>query len=313
MKKAYCIVENFSEDAIKMIRDNNIEITRNQTGRLPSSEEIIQLLEIYDILIIGIKTHITKEILKYVDSKKIIGTLSVGLDHIDKEVINSDLIDIVNVKYANTVSVAEHIFGLILALNKRIYESNSLVLNKKGSTKNLLSRPEDISNKTLGIIGAGNITREVIKIAKAFHMKINCYTKHPQNHKDLLDFGIRFVSLDEVLINSDIISVNIPLTEETKNMISKDKIKLMKTTATFINTSRRDIVDTKALIEYAEQNKTFYVGLDIDLEDYDELFSKYRENVIVTPHTAGISKQAMNRVGIELAKNIVDLINKNML
>lgn len=87
----------------------------------------------------------------------------------------------------------------------------------------------------------------------------------------------------------------------------------MKPTATFINTSRRDVVDTKALIDYADKNKTFYVGLDIDLDGYEDLFSKYRENVIITPHTAGVSKQAINRMDIELSQNIVDLVNKSML
>lgn len=84
----------------------------------------------------------------------------------------------------------------------------------------------------------------------------------------------------------------------------------MKHTATFINTSRTEIVDTNALIEYADKHETFYVGLDIDVDNYADLLSKYRHNVIVTPHTAGISKQALQRMDLELANKIIEAITK---
>lgn len=310
MKKAFSVISNISKSAIDILESNNIDLIIDNSGNVPNTKEVIALLNDYDILIIGVKTLISKEILDCVKSPKIIATLSIGLDHIDKEVRDSDLIKVVNINNANTISVAEHIFSLMLALNKRLYESNNLVLNKKGNKNNLHERPDDISNKKLGLIGAGNITKEVIKIAKVFNMPIVCYTKHPDNHKDLLDYGVIFKTLDEVLKESDIINVSIPLTEETKYLISKDKINLMKLTATFINTSRQDVVDTKALIEKADKYSTFYVGLDIDLDDYTDLFSVYRNNVIVTPHTAGVSKQAIDRMDYELANKIVKCLKE---
>lgn len=310
MKKAFSVISNISTSAIDILESNNIDLTIDNSGNIPNTQEIISLLNDYDILIIGVKTLISKEILEYVKSPKIIATLSIGLDHIGKEVRDSNLIHVVNIKNANTISVAEHIFSLILALNKRLYESNNLVLDKKGNKKNLHERPDDISNKKLGLIGAGNITKEVIKIAKVFNMSICCYTKNPDNHKDLLEYGVIFKTLDEVLKESDIINVSIPLTEETKYLISRDKINIMKPTATFINTSRQDVVDTKALIENADKYNTFYVGLDIDLDDYADLFSVYRNNVIVTPHTAGVSKQAIDRMDYELANKIIKCLKE---
>lgn len=310
MKKAFSVISNISTSAIDILESNNIDLTIDNSGNIPNIQEIISLLNDYDILIIGVKTLISKEILEYVKSPKIIATLSIGLDHIDKEVRDSNLIHVVNIKNANTISVAEHIFSLILALNKRLYESNNLVLDKKGNKKNLHERPDDISNKKLGLIEAGNITKEVIKIAKVFNMSICCYTKNPDNHKYLLEYGVIFKTLDEVLKESDIINVSIPLTEETKYLISRDKINIMKPTATFINTSRQDVVDTKALIENADKYNTFYVGLDIDLDDYADLFSVYRNNVIVTPHTAGVSKQAIDRMDYELANKIIKCLKE---
>lgn len=309
MKKAFSVISNFSKEAIDILKSNNIDLTIDDSDNIPNTEEIISLLQEYDILIIGVKTLISKEILNHVKSPKIIATLSIGLDHIDMEVRESNLVNVINVKNANTISVAEHIFSLILALNKRLYESNNLVLQQKGNKKNLHERPDDISNKKLGLIGAGNITKEVIKIAKIFNMSISCYTKNPDNHKDLLNDGVTFKALDEILKESDIINVSISLTDETKYLISKDKIDMMKETATFINTSRQDVVDTKALIEKADKYNTFYVGLDIDLDNYETLLSRYRNNVIVTPHTAGVSKQAIERMDYELANNIVNCLN----
>lgn len=309
MKKAYSVISNFSKEAIDILKSNNINLTIDDSDHIPNTEELISLLQEYDILIIGVKTLVSKDILEHVKYPKIIATLSIGLDHIDKEVRESNLVSVINVKNANTISVAEHIFSLILALNKRLYESNNLVLQQKGNKKNLHERPDDISNKKLGLIGAGNITKEVIKIAKIFNMSISCYTKNPDNHKDLLNDGVTFKTLDEILKESDIINVSIPLTDETKYLISKDKIDMMKETATFINTSRQDVVDTKVLIEKTDKYNTFYVGLDIDLDNYKTLLSQYRNNVIVTPHTAGVSKQAIERMDYELADNIVNCLN----
>lgn len=308
--KAYCVFENFSEEARKIITDNGIELTINSSKDRPNGKQLIQLLEEYDILIMGVFSKLTADMIEYIKKSKIIATLSVGLDHIDNVFFESPLVEVVNIKLANTVSVAEHIFSLILALNKRLYESNHLVLQKQGHRNNLNERPDDISNKTLGLIGAGNITQQVIKIAQIFNMKIKCYTKNPNKYEETLKDKVKFVTLEEVLKESDMINVSIPLTEETKNLISKEKINLMKPTATFINTSRAEIVDTEALIEYADKYPTFYVGLDIDVDNYKELFSKYRANVIVTPHTAGISKQAIKRMDLELANKIVEKINE---
>jgi len=309
VKKVYSIISNLSQESITILENNNIQLTMNDSDDVPNTEQLIALLQEYDILIIGIKTLVTKDILEYIKTPKIIATLSIGLDHIDREVRESDLVHVLNIKKANTISVAEHIFSLILALNKRVYESNDLVLQQKGHKKNLHERPEDISNKRLGLIGAGNITKEVIKIAKVFNMQMSCYTRNPNNHKDLLEYGVVFESLDEILQKSDIINVSIPLTEETRFLISKDQIELMKPTSTFINTSRTDIVDTRALIEKADKYSTFYVGLDIDLDGYKDLLSQYRNNVIITPHTAGVSKQAIERMDYELVDNIIKYLN----
>lgn len=308
MKKAYITFNGFDERAQKIMQDAGIDITMNETESRIKGNELIAVLEEYDIIVISAFSNLTADMIEHIKTPKIIATVSVGLDHIDKCFFESPLVKIVNNRTANSISVAEHIFSLILNLNKRVSESNKLVIEGNGFRRNLHERPEDISGKTLGLIGCGNITAEVIKIANVFNMKIKCYTNDTDRHTDLIEKGIEFVALDEILKDSDIINISVPLTEETYHMISEEKINMMKPTATFINTARTDVVDTEALIRYADLHDTFYVGLDIDVGEYKELFSRFRKNVIVTPHTAGSSKQAVERMDIEIAKRVVEVV-----
>jgi len=311
MLKAYCAFHDFNKEAQKIITSNNIDLTINQSDNKPTEEDLVKLIDAYDILIVGIASKFTADMIQFVKKPLLIATLSVGIDHIAEEFFYSPLVQVTNIKLANARSVAEHILALILDLNKRVSESCKLVLDGKGHKKYLQERPDDITGKTLGLIGAGNITKELVKIISSFQMKMKCYTKNPKKHKELEEYGIKFVSFEEVLKESDIINVSIPLTDETKRLISRKEIELLKPTATFINTSRTEIVDTEELIAYADRYESFYVGLDIDIENYQQLFQKRRNNVIVTPHTAGVSKQAIARMDLELANNIIQKFDKN--
>ena len=307
MLKAYSIIKNLDKKACEIIRNKGIQLDISNLDKRPDKEGLIKLLDEYDILIIGIEDKFTKDMLPITTKKKIIATLSIGLDHIDRAFLENDNIKIINCQNSNVVSVAEHIFALILGLKKRIIEANDISL-KGENRRNLSMRSNDITGSTLGIIGAGKISREVIRISKVFNMKIICNTLNPEKHQDLIKQGVKFVSLEEVLLNADIITINIPLTEENKNLISKDKIRLMKKTATFINTSRGELVDMPELIKYADENKTFNVGLDIDAENYKDILNIKRNNVIITPHIAGVTKEAVERMDVEVANRLVECI-----
>lgn len=295
-----------SKHLIDKFNKAGISVDFGTTTELLDRAELVEIINKYDIIKPQFLQKLDTDMMANINTPKVYGSMSIGLDHIPSDWFANPLIKIANIKTANAVSVAEHIFALILALSKRIYESNALVIDGKGHRNHIIERdrPNDISGKTIGLIGAGNITREVIRFATVFNMRILCYTKNPKKHQDLND-KVEFVSLDNLLKESDIINISVPLNDETKYLVSKDKIELMKTTAVFINTSRTNTVDTKALLEYADKHPNFYVGLDIDLCEHRELFMKYRHNVIVTPHTAGISKEAISRMEEELVENII--------
>lgn len=309
MLRAYSVFKDLDKKACEILKNTGIELELSTCEERPNKEQLLKLLQNYDILIIGVKERLTEDMLKEINNKKIIATLSIGVDHIDNSFFESNLIKVINCQTSNVISVAEHIFSLILSLKKRIIEANDIAMNG-GTKKDLSMRSNDISNSTIGIIGAGKISQEVIKIANVFNMKIYCNTLNPEKHKALLEQGVEFLSLDELLSNSDIITVNIPLNKENKNLISKDKIKLMKKTATFINTSRAEIVDMNELIRCTDENATFNVGLDIDAENYKELLNTKRNNVIVTPHIAGVTKEAIKRMDVELANSIREYLGE---
>ncbi len=310
MLKAYSIFKDLDKKACEIITNSGVQLDLSNSKERPNQEELLRLLKCYDILIIGVKERMTEDMLTQIHNKKIIATLSIGIDHIDKKFFDSSLVKVINCQTSNVISVAEHIFALILSLKKRIIEANTISM-RGGNKTDLSKRSNDINFSTIGIVGAGKISREVIKIAKIFNMKIYCNTLNPEKHKDLLDEGVKFLELDELLSNSDIITVNIPLNEENKNLISKEKISLMKKTATFINTSRAEIVDINELIKYADENKTFNVGLDIDVENYKDILSTERNNVIVTPHIAGVTQEAIQRMDLELSNEIAKYLKEN--
>ena len=309
MLRAYSVFEDLDKKACEILTNAGIQLELSTCEERPNKEELLKLLNDYDILIIAVREKLTEDMLKGIINKKVIATLSIGVDHIDNSFFESNLIEVINCQKSNVISVAEHIFSLILSLKKRIIEANDIAMNG-GTKKDLSTRSNDISNSTIGIIGVGKISQEVIKIANVFNMKIYCNTLNPEKHKDLLEQGVEFLSLDELLSNSDIITVNIPLNKENKNLISKDKIRIMKKTTTFINTSRAEIVDMNEVIRYANENATFNVGLDIDAENYKELLNTKRNNVIVTPHIAGITKEAIKRMDVELANSIREYLGE---
>lgn len=308
--KACSMSKSIDRQAIKILKGKGISVDIWTGEKYPSKEELKQLLGLYDILIVGVEERITKDMISDVKTPKIIASMSIGLDHIDKECFESKFIDVVNCPNANVTSVAEHILTLMLDSSKRIEEANDLVINGNPNRRLLSSKPTDIKGKTIGLIGAGKISQKMVDIANIFNMPVLCYTAHPDNHEDLTKKGVRFVELDELLQNADIVNISVPLTDKTNNLISREKIELLKKNATFINTSRTGVTDVQALVEFADANPNFHLGLDIDVGEYADLLSKRRNNVIVTPHIAGCTDDAIRRQYIECAENIVGVLEK---
>lgn len=279
-----------------------------------------------EIICICPKSNVNKMILEKCKNLKYVVTRSTGFDHIDSEYCKAKNIKIKNtIKYGGR-TVAEYQFALILSLTRKIRQAQERVKNKSFSKDNL--QGFDLYGKTIGVIGCGNIGKNVIRIANGFGMNVLVYTR-TINKKLENKMNFKYVSLEEIYLNSDVISINIPITEKTYHLIDKESFNKMKNNVLLINISRGKIINTDDLISAIENKKIAGAALDViegekflkgDFLDIDsnekQLIVKNLErllnfeNVIITPHNAYNTKEAVDRIFEETIQNIKECIEE---
>ncbi|MBS3152158.1 hydroxyacid dehydrogenase [Candidatus Woesearchaeota archaeon] len=329
MKIAFFEIEKWEEEYIKdKLKKHKLLFFNNEL-----TNRNINKIKDCDTVCIFIYSKINKEILDNLPNLKLICTMSTGFDHIDLNECKKRNIIVSNVPYYGENTVAEHTFALILALSRKLIDSVERVKQNNFNIKGL--RGFDVKGKTLGIIGPGHIGQHVIRMAKGFEMKIIAYAKIKDSEL-ARKFSFRYVSLENLLKNSDIISLHCPLNKETEHMISMKNIKLIKKGAYLINTARGGIVETKALVYALDHGILAGAGLDVlegecyIKEEKQLLHKKFikecdwklflenhlllqEKNVIVTPHNAFNSKEALLRIIDTTIENINNFINKKRI
>ena len=239
-------------------------------------------------------------------SLKVISNYAVGFDNVDISAASKRGICVTNTPGVLTESVAEEVIALILALYRRIVEGDRFVRagKYKGWEPDLLLGT-GIKNKVLGIVGLGRIGRWTARMAGALGMKIIYYNRHRDEEFEE-EYGVVYHSLDQLLEMSDVVSLSVPLTSETKHMIGERELKLMKPTALLINTARGAVVDEKVLIEALKEKWIAGAGLDV-FEDESNIPMALRElpNTILTPHTASATVEAR----LAMARIVTDNMN----
>lgn len=246
-----------------------------------------------------VNSKLNKDALEKLPHLKLIATRSTGFDHIDLEECKKRKITVCNVPNYGENTVAEFTFALILALSRKLITS---VGHVGGELRCESLRGFDLNGKTLGVIGCGAIGRHVVRVAKGFEMKILVFdiVKDESFAKKM---GFKYVDLDDLLKNADVVTLHLPLNEHTYHLIDKDKLALMKKSALLINTSRGKIIDTKALLESLQDEKLLGVALDVFESDYkQDLLESF--NVLITPHNAFNTQEALNRILETTIKNI---------
>ncbi len=305
--KVYSIFDDFDNDSIQRLVASEFEITLHESGKMrPSEEELIEILRNYDCIIVGTSQKISEVMFESINDRKIIATISSGIDHIKIPVDKYELITVINTPNANVQSVAEYTIGCILCAAKRLKEGN--ILFEKGKTKKFLTNsPQELYGKKIGIVGAGTISQKIMEYAQFFGMKIYCWTKHPEKYRDLEKKGVFFTSLEEIAEKCSIISVNLPNVSETRGIISKRLIKKMKNDTIFISISRIEVLEWKALIKRAIDSSSFYVNLDVDV--FDELVNEIQNinNVVITPHIAGESVESRKKKFSEITEALLEM------
>ncbi len=245
-----------------------------------------------DVFIIA-NSPLSGEVIKSSPNLKMISVAFTGIDHVDIQACKEQGVTICNAAGYSTHSVAELTFGLILSTLRNIVPCD--LATREGKTKAGLVGNE-LYNKTLGIIGTGAIGRRVGQIGKAFGCKVLGYSR--TERQDAKDIGITYTSLEELLKESDIISLHVPLTDETKLLINKERIDLMKPSSILINVARGGVVDSEALAEALNNDQIAGAGIDVfEMEppipqEHPLLNAK---NVVLAPHVAFATDESMLR------------------
>ncbi len=270
-------------------------------------EETVSRCKGYDIIITN-KTPLGREVLEQLPECKFIALLSTGYNIIDCEFAASRGIPVSNIPSYSTSAVAQLTFAFILELCNKVAIHNTEVKKGKWSEcKDFCfwrSPLQELLGKTLGIIGFGSIGSSVARIACAFGMNVIAHTANPDKYKDVTD--VRFVTLDELLEKSDIVSLHCPLTAATTSMVNADFLSKMKNSAYIINTSRGPVVDEQALANALKTGKIAGAGVDVLSSEppsaYNPLLSC--ENCLITPHIAWAAFETRQRLMSTLEKNI---------
>ena len=281
------------------------------------NSETAPLTKGYDAICIFVNDIVDEKTIKILKDcgVKLIALRCAGFNNVDMKHMDKD-IKVVRVPAYSPYAVAEHAAALLLTLDRKIYKAYQRTRKYNFTLNGLLGF--DIHGKTVGVVGTGKIGTCFIDIMKGFGTNIIAYDLYP-NEKLAKEKGFRYVTLDELYKDSDIISLHCPLTEDNTKMINKDTIQKMKKGVVIINTSRGKLIDTEDLIYELEQDHIGGLGLDV-YEDEEEFFlndmsnSYIRDkdlstlltmpNVVVTSHQAFFTKEALNKIASDTCENI---------
>jgi D-3-phosphoglycerate dehydrogenase len=295
----------------------NVELIKFQCR---TEEEVIRYCKDADALL-NQYAPITRKVIENLEKAKIIVRYGVGVDNIDIKAATEKGIFVANVIY-DISDVADHAFALILSLARKILLANKNVKNGKWDWKELQPIYR-FNGSTLGIVGLGRIGSAIARRAKGFNMRILYYDtiRREDIEKEL---GIIYTDLDNLLKESDFVTLHVPLTNETRHLINEERLKLMKKNAIIINTSRGPVIDEKALYKALKNKWIAGAGLDVlekepPLKD-NPLFQL--DNVIVTPHMAWYSIDSLTEIQRKAAEEVarvlsgqlpINLVNKDVL
>lgn len=299
------LLENISDSAVAELKQGGYTSVKQLNGAL-SEDELAKAVKGVHLLGIRSKTQITKNVIEAADKLLAIGAFCIGVNQVDLKAATEKGIAVFNAPYSNTRSVAELIIGLCVILIRKIADKNAAA--HRGEWLKDAKGSFELRGKTLGIIGYGNIGSQVSNMAEAMGMHVIYYdvaTKLPHgNAKQIRD-------LKELLKQSDIVTLHVPSDASTRNMINVDTLKAMKTGGIFLNYSRGDVVDLKALQKVIKSGKLAGAAVDVFPEEPEkngDLFTTVLQNlpnVILTPHIGGSTEEAQANIGLDVTSKLL--------
>ena len=295
------ICDPTESSAVERMRAAGLEVdVRDQIG----ADELPAVLSEYEGMVVRSRTKVKAALIDAAPKLKVIVRGGVGLDTIDAAYARSKGITVMNTPLASSASVAELTIGYLLALARSIYPATASM--KAGKWEKKRFEGDEIGGKTLGIVGLGNIGREVAKRAAALGMQVIAYDPYLSSAE-----GVDLVGLDELLSRSDYLTFHLPLTEETRSMVGRAAFEKMKSGVRIVNCARGGIVDEEALYEALVSGKVAGAALDVYAQEPcqgSKLFEL--EQVIGSPHIGAATHEAQERIGAEVADKLIDFYRK---
>ncbi|MDQ4001073.1 MAG: phosphoglycerate dehydrogenase [Actinomycetota bacterium] len=293
------ITEALAESGVELLKkDFEVDVLLGL-----STEELLENIGAYDGLIIRSATKVTAEVIERADNLKAIGRAGIGVDNIDIEAATKRGIIVANAPESNTIAAGEHTLGLMLAAARRIPVADGTL--RGGEWKRSAFKGVEVAEKTLGLVGLGHVGRIVARGALGMRMRVLAYDPYVSEDR-MRDMNVmRAESVDEVLEQSDFVSLHVPRTPQTAGMIDEDAIEKMKPSAYLINVARGGIVDEIALYNALKEGRIAGAAIDVFREEPttdSPLFAL--PNVVVTPHLGASTVEAQDRAGVTAAEQV---------
>ncbi|CAL9914561.1 D-3-phosphoglycerate dehydrogenase / 2-oxoglutarate reductase [Candidatus Liberibacter solanacearum] len=299
------VSDELSVSSIQIFRDRGIDVDfRPEIGK--NKEEMARIIGDYDGLAVRSTTKVTEHLLSKAKNLKVVGRAGIGIDNVDLLSASRAGIVVMNTPFGNSITTAEHAISLMLAVARQIPAANEST--HKGKWEKSKFMGVEISDKVLGVIGVGNIGSLVCARAIGLKMKVIAFDPFLSQER-AKEIGVLQVQLEDLLSQSDFISLHVPLTNKTKNILNKENLSKTKPGVRIINCARGGLVDEKALAELLQSSHVAGAGFDVfEVEPalQNPLFGL--PNVVCTPHLGSSTVEAQEKIALQLAHQMSDYL-----
>ena len=299
------VSDKLSETAVQIFRDRGIDVDfQPDLGK--DKDKLLAVIGQYDGLAIRSATKATEKIIAAADNLKVIGRAGIGVDNVDIAAASKKGIIVMNTPFGNSITTAEHAISMMMAVARQIPEANASTHAGKWEKSRFMG--VELTGKTLGVIGAGNIGSIVIDRALGLKMKVIAYDPFLSEER-ATEIGVEKVELDDLLTRSDFITLHVPLTDQTKNILSRENIAKLKKGVRIVNCARGGLVDEEALAEALKDGRVAGAAFDVfAVEPATESPLFNLPNVVVTPHLGAATTEAQENVALQVAEQMSDYL-----
>ncbi len=299
------VSDELSETAVQIFRDRGVEVDYlPKLGK--DKDELALIINQYDGLAIRSATKVTEKLLSLATNLKVIGRAGIGVDNVDIPAASKKGVIVMNTPFGNSITTAEHAIAMMFAVARQIPEANASTHAGKWEKSRFMG--VELFNKTLGVIGAGNIGGIVCNRAVGLHMKVVAYDPFLSDER-AKTLGVTKVDLDELLSRADFITLHVPLTDKTRNILSAENLAKTKKGVRIINCARGGLIDEAALVEALKSGHVAGAALDVfEVEPATDNPLFNLPNVVSTPHLGAATTEAQENVALQVAEQMSDYL-----